>query len=252
MISDPSEPLSPRPWGLWPTLGFSLLIFLLFLGIQTLVASLIVVQRFRLDPGIDPVRLAEDLATDGSVIALATVVSAPLCIGATLGFAALRRQGSAWDYLQLRVPEQRQLGLWLGITLVVVVAMDTIKSLLGIEIVPPFSIQIYTTANPLVLLYLAVVGLAPLFEEVMFRGFLFQGLRTSWLGSAGAILVTSLIWAGIHSQYDLTNILSIVCFGVLLGISQLRTHCLTIPIAMHALNNLIALIQAAWRIHLLN
>jgi len=41
-----------------------------------------------------------------------------------------------------------------------------------------------------------------LFEELFFRGFLFRGLSSSFMGPVGAVLVTSALWALIHTQYD--------------------------------------------------
>src|SRR5438477_379116 len=77
--------------------------------------------------------------------------------------------------------------------------------LLGTEVVPGFMSEAYLWARDsgsLVLCFLAVVIVAPISEEVAFRGFLFRGLSASWLGASGAIIATSAAWAAMHVQYD--------------------------------------------------
>ena len=46
-------------------------------------------------------------------------------------------------------------------------------------------------------------GGCPVFEELFFRGFLLEGFRRTFLGTTGAVVLTSLLWAVIHTQYDL-------------------------------------------------
>jgi membrane protease YdiL (CAAX protease family) len=52
------------------------------------------------------------------------------------------------------------------------------------------------------LFWIAVVIFAPAFEEFLFRGFSFIGLQKSRLGSAGATILTALVWAVLHIQYN--------------------------------------------------
>jgi membrane protease YdiL (CAAX protease family) len=89
---------------------------------------------------------------------------------------------------------------------------------------------------------MATVVFAPLFEEVFFRGFLFEGFRYSKLGPAGAIFVTSIVWAGFHMQYGLFQIASIFVLGIILGVVRYRTNSLWPPLAMHVFNNLLAMV----------
>lgn len=92
------------------------------------------------------------------------------------------------------------------------------------------------------LLYLAVVVVAPLFEEILFRGFLFKGLEASKLGPWGTIFFTSLIWAIIHLQYSLFFMGIIFVLGILLGVARYKSQSLWVPLSMHALNNLLAML----------
>ncbi len=101
------------------------------------------------------------------------------------------------------------------------------------------------------LLWIALIVAAPVFEEIFFRGFLFRGFLGSRLGSFGTIVVTSLLWTVIHIQYDLYDMASIFVIGLLLGLSRFRSRSLYVPIAMHAVNNLVAAIETGWHVRFL-
>jgi len=89
-----------------------------------------------------------------------------------------------------------------------------------------------------------IVG-APLFEETFFRGFLFKGLEASFLGTVGAILVTALLWASIHVQYEIYEMSQIFVFGLLLGAARVRTGSLLAPFLAHAMANFLATLETA-------
>lgn len=240
------SPLRFKPWGLWATLGLSFCVWVVFVASQTLVAvtALLVygLQHAEADIGL----LAERLEANGLVLAIATLVSAPLCIGLICLFIRLRRNASIRAYLHLTRPRWRTLVFWCGLTVVFVYGIDFLKSLLDRPTVPTFTTDVYGTAYFLPLLYLAIVVAAPLFEEIFFRGFMFQGIQHSRLGAVGAVLIPSIIWAVIHSQYDVYDMAGIFVFGLLLSVAQLITRSLYVAIAMHALNNILALISVAF------
>jgi len=120
---------------------------------------------------------------------------------------------------------------------------DGLRTLLHRPIVPEVMVQTYQTAGIPPLLWLAVVVAAPLGEETLFRGFLFKGILHSRLGGAGAILLTALIWAVLHRQYDLFDMANIFVAGLLFGYARLRSNSIYSGLLMHALMNLIATIQ---------
>jgi hypothetical protein len=120
---------------------------------------------------------------------------------------------------------------------------DGLTYLLRGRIVPPFMIDVYETARFVPLLWFAVVAVAPITEELFIRGFLFQGVVRSRLGPAGAIVLSALGWAAMHTQYDLFGITTIVLGGLLLGYARLRSRSLYVPIAMHVVQNLVATVE---------
>lgn len=89
------------------------------------------------------------------------------------------------------------------------------------------------------LLAVLVVGLvAPLLEEIIFRGFLHATLR-NLLPPAAALAVGALVFALLH--FSLLVLLPLFLFGLLLGRLYERSGSLWPPVVTHALNNLVAL-----------
>ena len=64
---------------------------------------------------------------------------------------------------------------------------------------------------------LTVILLAPVLEEFVFRGFLFNALRTTWLGRWGTILLTAGLFAILHTQYQSTGLIAVFVLGLLTG-----------------------------------
>jgi len=91
----------------------------------------------------------------------------------------------------------------------------------------------------------SLVVFAAAFEESFFRGFLFAGLRNSRLGVWGTIILTALLWAGLHIQYQWFGLGVIFAVGILLGFMRFRTNSLITAMVMHAFFNLVALVILA-------
>jgi membrane protease YdiL (CAAX protease family) len=91
-----------------------------------------------------------------------------------------------------------------------------------------------------------MVVAAPVFEELFFRGFLLAGFQRTILGTAGAVVVTSLLWAVIHTQYDLYYMATIFVRGVVLGLARVHSGSLILPIGLHAFVNGLATMQTAY------
>jgi len=92
---------------------------------------------------------------------------------------------------------------------------------------------------PRVLLALSVVVLAPLVEELIFRGLLWDALGDH-LPPLGVWLLTSALFGAYH--LDPLHAVAVFPIGLLLGWLRWRTGSLVAPILGHAANNLVALI----------
>lgn len=83
------------------------------------------------------------------------------------------------------------------------------------------------------LLMLAGVGLAPVLEEIVFRGILMQRWSHRW-GTRTGVIASSALFAVMHGEW-----LGHFLFGVAMSALYLRTRKLWVPIAAHALNNFV-------------
>ena len=81
---------------------------------------------------------------------------------------------------------------------------------------------------------LVAVVVAPVVEEVLFRGILMQRWALRW-GTRTGVVVSSAVFAVGHVE-----LLGHFVFGVVLCLMYIRTRSLLLPIATHALNNLLA------------
>lgn len=134
----------------------------------------------------------------------------------------------------------RQLGLWLGIWAVYQLLAGVMHTLVDVPA------DAFTQAMgerfhwPM---FLVIVLLAPLLEELIFRGYMFKALRHSWLGLAGTLLVTSVLFVLLHvGQYNLWLLIQLAVFSVILGLARERTESIFTPWLLHTVNNLVSYI----------
>ncbi|MCT2388112.1 CPBP family intramembrane glutamic endopeptidase [Erwinia pyrifoliae] len=96
---------------------------------------------------------------------------------------------------------------------------------------------------------LAVVLLAPIFEEILFRGFILQGFLL-WAPHQrlGCAIMTSLIFALLHSQYvHLQTVISLVVLSLLLCAARFVSGGLRLPMVLHMLNNFLGVAPLFWQ-----
>ena len=85
---------------------------------------------------------------------------------------------------------------------------------------------------------IAAVLLAPVAEELFFRGAMFAVLLRRW-GIRTAVIVPSLIWAIMHVQYGWWDVALIAGSGVLLAMVRWKSGSLYLPVGLHAAWNLL-------------
>jgi membrane protease YdiL (CAAX protease family) len=236
----PADEIKARPWGTWATVGWTIVIMLAALAAQVIamivMAAVLAARGTKVDP--------QSIGSDGNFLAVATCGSGLAAIGLSLLFAAVRRGITVKEYLALSLPSPKEFGKYLAFLLFFVLVSDGITVMLGRPIVPEFMMETYQSTTwgvPLLLLVLLVT--APLSEEFLFRGFMFAGLLRSPLGVIGTIIVTSLVWAGIHLQYDMYGIFVIFILGLFLGFVRYKTGSMWLCVILHSIMNLIATIE---------
>jgi len=120
----------------------------------------------------------------------------------------------------------------------------------------PDSLGVDESVVALVVVCVLVTVVAPIAEEVLFRGFMFGALRT-WRGPLVAAVVTGVLFGLIHAgSADAPFLVPLGVLGILLALLRWATGSLVPCIALHALNNCVAFgVNAAdwgaWQIALL-
>jgi len=108
--------------------------------------------------------------------------------------------------------------------------------LAGREAPPHPVIREIASAGPAetALLVLATCVLAPVFEELFFRGFLYAAVRDRW-GVPAGLAVSSLLFASVHP--GLPNQAATAVLGVAFAATYERSGTLAAPVTAHALFN---------------
>jgi len=87
----------------------------------------------------------------------------------------------------------------------------------------------------------AAVVLAPLSEEITFRGFLLSALAKSRLGFWPAALISSALWTGLHAGYSWPGLVSVFLAGIGLSWIMLRTGSMRAVVVAHGVANAFSL-----------
>lgn len=83
---------------------------------------------------------------------------------------------------------------------------------------------------------IAVLIVAPITEEFIFRGILLHRWAAKW-GMTPGLLISALLFGLLHS-----NVIGLFVFGLMMALLYLKTRSLFVPIACHALNNFLAVV----------
>jgi membrane protease YdiL (CAAX protease family) len=229
-----------RPWGFWGSLGCGVF------AMATGLFAVVIYQMIWMLTHQFHIPNAEDVAFANVAGLVASV--APLAV---LGFAVRRTNYSLRDYFALNGIRRRDLVLGIACLALLIAVATAAELLLGIDAGTKSVEATYRAARlagMLPLLWLFIVVVAPIAEELMFRGFLHRGFVRSWLGVAGTIVLTSALWAALHLQYNWLGILYIFLMGLIFGWLRQRSGSTTLTIVLHAFNNLFATIVVAVQI----
>lgn len=91
--------------------------------------------------------------------------------------------------------------------------------------------------------FLSIVLIAPVFEEIAFRGILLHRWAQKW-NVTKAIIFSSILFGIVHPEP-----ISAVVFGAGMCVLYLKTHSLLIPILCHTLNNFVVwLVEVGYRV----
>ena len=225
-----------RVWGFWATLGWFGVACVSFLA-----ASVVAGLAYGIWWGLTKRGVALDINAP-MIELLATVMSMPAAALA-LVLASRKRGWTVREYLALKMPRMRHVAYGaaalVGFFALASVAgyffpsMDQSEHMLGVY-------RAVMAEGPwsLVLLWIILVVSAPVAEEIIFRGFLMRGWSATRLGAIGALVLTSVIFASIHTQYNLPGMAVVCGLGLMFGAARLWSGSTVLSIGMHAAWNL--------------
>jgi uncharacterized protein len=244
LITEEERKDMPAPafpvWGFWATFGFGLWVMAMNMLCELVVIVAFIAQQALSGITID-LEFIKGFQNNGLLVSMATIVAAPVCVGLIVFIIKLKNGSNLLGYLGMRPVRWQTILISLGILLVFEVLLQSLSNFINYK-GTSFTEDVFKTAGSVPLLWLATVIFAPVFEEVLFRGFLFEGFRRSPVGIVGALFLTSVFWAVLHMQYDLFAIGSIFVLGIIIGLVRWRTGSIWSSLAMHMFFNLISMV----------
>lgn len=157
-----------------------------------------------------------------------------------LALAARSISTKWWQGLGLVRFDMRSLLIWLLILQVYIVLEGLAIHLLQIDIGDFMRQLVGKTDLPLIL---SAIVLAPVAEELLFRGYLFGVWRNTAIGLPGALLLTSLLFTVAHwGQYGIIPLGFIFCFSIVMGLAREKSGSVWVPIILHGVMNSVSLI----------
>ncbi|MCW3013792.1 MAG: Abortive infection protein [Solirubrobacterales bacterium] len=184
-----------------------------------------------------------DLQNPPPSIAITSTVVQDFCfIGAVLIFARMRGPVRPW-MLGLRETRVWPAIGWTVLAFFALIAFSAAyNALIGQKQSEnlPESLGVDKSNVALAATAVLVTVIAPIAEEVLFRGFVFPALR-NWKGTVPAVVLTGLLFGLLHVlSAPAYALVPLALFGSLLCLVYLKTTSLYPCIALHSINNCIA------------
>ncbi len=233
-----------------PSIWLGISWVLLFLGLQIIMSVIAVVilgVLHAMEPGADTASLQTSF-TDMKRIAAPLLWALTLSNMVVIGISLLYlRKGARWNRAGLDNWSRISPAATIGIAIGVMAVSYIFNYIYATYIFPDVNIQAVTrdffaalpdTAGNAVLLFVAVAIVAPIAEELVFRGFL-QNSLMQHMPAWGAIGIASIIFGAIH--FDPYAFPVLVLMGAAFGYLYHRTGSMRVNIAAHVLNNALAI-----------
>ena len=188
-------------------------------------------------------------SNDGTVVSLSIIIGCVLLVAVSALLIRVRG-GNVRKYLALQ-PFSWSVGIgMLGLLLMFMIGSQALTYLLN-ESPLVFVDPLYQSVSSVWLLIFAMVIVAPIYEELIFRGLLWSAIAEQFSNVAnaehrGAIvasLVTSVIFAVIHLQYGIYEIGTIVVLALIFCYARIKSGSLLLPMLLHIVNNGAAMAQ---------
>lgn len=216
--NQPSVPWTPQDvsWGMVTFVGW--------MAVVVLVGQLVTLAGINIDPSL-------------------VVIFGTLLLVVPAWYFTIYKYGVGWADLGLRGFKSSMVGLGCGLMLASLlfnVVYGAILGLFGLEIQPDMAVMFDGTSFPLALLF-GGAFIAPVVEEIFFRGFIFAGLKNRWRWPVAAG-VSAGLFAVAHIVP--TSILPIFILGFVFAFLYQVSGSIWPAILMHMLTNTVALTAA--------
>ena len=202
-------------------------------------------------PSADTLSVVDILSlggSDGTIVSLSVLFSAVMLSAVSIALVRMRG-ASLKHYLAVRLITWRTTLVMLGLWLLYALISQSLTYLLD-EDPMLFMDVLYRSVNHLWLLVFVVVIVAPIYEELVFRGLLWSAIAEQFDSSAhpkrGALVasvLTSVLFAAIHLQYGFYELGSLVVLALLFAYARYRSGSILLPIVLHIVNNGMAMWQ---------
>jgi membrane protease YdiL (CAAX protease family) len=139
-----------------------------------------------------------------------------------------------------RLPRPVMWITWLPAWAVVIALEELLTRRLGLD--TPTD---WTGRSPMVLglTGLGMVVVAPLSEELLFRGLVYSRLEGLRFGTPGAVLGSALAFGALHFQYSPAAMALVALDGVVFALARRYTRAVPLCFALHAMGNLYAYLE---------
>ncbi len=297
-----------KPWDLFPTL-----FILALIGIGISISSTLVMYGFFLDHKVTDTALTfkdyvKTVDLKNTLVLGATQAAGTIVALILVFLFAWKKQGiTISDYLGLKMPRLRDFFIWLGLLFLFMVGIKFLSAFIQQDKnSSDFAVNLVKGSQHFWVIFATVAIAAPLLEEFVMRGFLFQGLLHAkltdvasviltgavsyaifiqiktilsvdegWLGAlalilalaallyfaifwfyrkfqnkrvlgaVGTVLLTSVFWSLLHTQYGWFNLVAIGGLGILFGMARIYTGSIYVPIFLHAAQNGLAILAVS-------
>jgi membrane protease YdiL (CAAX protease family) len=175
---------------------------------------------------------------------LAAVLAFYVAVAAAILVAAKWRGGAKWrdliGWLPFRLSDWR---VWAIMAAALAYSAGTGIALAHVAPHSPLQLMIPSDPAAASMLFIVAAVVAPVTEELLFRGWIYTALRFSW-GFWPALLISSTLFALAH--YDRTHFYALAVFPIGLAIGLIRERAgIKASIVFHAINNFAAFALAA-------
>lgn len=227
--------------GIWPSIGWiaAFMLFQVLAGVAALVFAIAMEGN-----GREPMAVMTDLTAFAVPMIWSLVITEIFLLGLLWLYL---RKGDRMSAVHLNRWSKMPLILTVGIAAILIGAGLGFNWAYGEYIVPNIEVQaelrrlfaaIPDTIPNSILLFVTIAVVAPLLEEILFRGLL-QNALTKRLPVWAAIALSALIFGAMHR--DFYAMPPLVLMGAIFGVIYHLTGSLRVTIVLHMINNAAAL-----------